>query len=156
MYGGWAKTTANIRTLSKNSSFIVSKIGKGKCYNLHFKVLCPVRVIAKDIQVRRGFVISAFHHRVIDFSSSYKTLFNPTIRSIWRAILLALASASASALRLKFICSKFFFFTFLFHKVSPSNFKFMFLTINHILCDQVHNSKSNIFINISPWSYNFL
>jgi len=55
--------------------------------------------------------------------------------------------------RLKFWCSKIFFtLTLSFLKVSTSNFKYMFLIINHILCDKVHNSSTNIFRFISPWT----
>jgi hypothetical protein len=55
--------------------------------------------------------------------------------------------------RLKFWCSKIFVnITLSFLKVSTSNFKYMFLIINHILCDKVHNSSTNIFTFISPWT----
>jgi hypothetical protein len=72
-------------------------------------------------------------------------ILSSTIRSIWRAVLLAPVSA------LKFWCSKIFFtITFSCLKVSTSNFKYMFLIINHILFDKVHNSSTNIFRFISP------
>jgi hypothetical protein len=46
----------------------------------------------------------------------------------------------------------FFTTTSLVLKVSTSNFKYIFLIINQILCDKVHNSWSKIFRFISLWT----
>jgi hypothetical protein len=55
---------------------------------------------------------------------------------------------------LKFWCCKIFFtITFSFLGVSTSNFKYMFLIINRILCDKVYSSSTNIARVISPLTY---
>jgi hypothetical protein len=99
------------------------------------------------------------YHIIISCACS-KIFFNITSNiyslSSIRFVTLEAIFQELSSLELWIVLKKCYFsLTLLVYKASTSDFKYMFLIINHILCDKVCNSRSNISRIIPPWTSNF-